>query len=95
MDKVGLKFLLSDGLFFVAIMPEERAQLLIREWGESKLSSKVYGVESLANGGSWAVNTDSIHGMHTVDLQLLQQGMAQVPMQNAPKPIANPWPGTK
>ena len=82
---VGLRFILEDASFLMAIMPEEEAKQLITDWSANFLKARIAGSNQY---GSWSVKTGSIVGIHTVDLAQLQQAQQAAAIGVIP---GRPW----
>lgn len=70
MNPVGIRFLLSDGQFFLTVMPEASAKQIIKAWTERQLPF-VYGADN------WAVKMDTVKAIHLFDPAELQQQQPQ------------------
>lgn len=81
MKNVGLKFLLVDQMFFMAIMSEQKAREILNKWMSREYHIK--GVQTIGDisppqgGESWSVQVDAIRAIHTVDLEALQRQAGQ------------------
>lgn len=80
MNRLGLKFMLSHGHFFIAQMTMEKAQAVMGKWmrGEYQNRSAPRMIGEVSPDGGWAVDMDAVVGLHTVDLS------AQPPPQQQP-----------
>lgn len=78
MNQLGLKILLKEAAsgFMIVVMEAEKAKKIVRDWLSGQF--KIKGVNRIGDaehpaGGAWAVDLDSVSGMHTFDVTELQQ----------------------
>jgi hypothetical protein len=85
MKNVGLKFLLTGGQWFAAVLPEKDAVAYIERW---RLGT---GDKDFVFGGSkekWAIKASQVVGMHLIDLEEQQRQQQAPPAQ---VPVYNPY----
>ena len=80
MNKVCVRFLMKGGSFLNVFISEKDAQKYITEWKEGKLPKVIGDVFGLPV--AWAINTDELVVMHTIDPAELQAMQAQQVQQH-------------
>ncbi len=92
MKAVGLKFLLKDGHWIMAIVWEEDAFNMIKShWADHTIGSfERYSPEQLPPGAvPWSVRMADIVAMHVVDLEELERTQVQQGLR-AMRPVMEP-----
>lgn len=80
---VGLRFLLADGLFLLAVVLEEEAKQHINAWLQGKRTGIIGSTSPPQGGWCWAVNVADLRGVHTVPIEsvALEQMQLQVALR--------------
>lgn len=88
MNYTGLKFVLKNGAFIIAVVTKDEATTIIQNWMNSYYSLKdikiIGNTNPPPNGWAWAVQLDEVQAVHTFTLEQMQQQLQQANKDKVP-----------